>query len=347
MPGKPKSRWIATAVVAAALVASPAAAQATLVFTRNPLNSTVWVANDNGSGARKLTKGRDPHVSPDGQLVAYERVTKSHGFRPELMLASASGKSPPQLLLDNWTEPAYSDWSPDSSTFVALAGGGTKSRQLVAIDLATGTKRTIAKGFFAGVSFSPGGEELVYAKAGSEKYPPRSDIYRASLATGKSVRLTKNHNSLLPLWGPNGAIVFVKLLHAKQRRYGPESQLFLMSEEGGHVRRLTHTKVAPLLSGLAPTAWSANGKRLLAEFNGQDTSYAVVVNPKTGAERALTKEREVGFVGTALSSDGSTVLGAVGEFEGNIPGRKVLGIPYGGGKPKVLAKNASEPDWSR
>jgi hypothetical protein len=60
----------------------------------------------------------------------------------------------------------------------------------------------------------------------------------------------------------------------------------------------------------------------------------------------LSKDREFGFVGAALSADGKTVLGSVGEFEGNVAGRKVLSIPYAGGKPKTLAANASEPDWS-
>ena len=55
-----------------------------------------------------------------------------------------------------------------------------------------------------------------------------------------------------------------------------------MNTEGGQVKRLTHTKVDPLLQGLSPTQWSASGKQLLAEFGGQDTTYAVTVNPKTG-----------------------------------------------------------------
>jgi hypothetical protein len=112
------------------------------------------------------------------------------------------------------------------------------------------------------------------------------------------------------------------------------------------VKRLTHTVVAPLVQGLTPIAWSANGQRLLTEFSGEDTTYAVTVNPRTGAERTLTKERETGFVGSALSSDGSTVLGEIGGFEPG-PDHKVVSIPYAGGKPKVLAKNAFEPDWSR
>lgn len=160
------------------------------------------------------------------------------------------------------------------------------------------------------------------------------------------VALTSDHRSFSPLWGPNERIVFVKHLGEKSRKYGPKNELFLMNPDGNGVKRLTHTRVGPLLSGLSPTDWSANGKHLLAEFGGQDTTYAVTVNPKTGAERALTKERETGFVGTALSSNGKLVLGSLGGFEPGL-GHKVVSIPYGGGKPKVLAANASEPDWSR
>jgi hypothetical protein len=119
-----------------------------------------------------------------------------------------------------------------------------------------------------------------------------------------------------------------------------------MSPAGKQVRRLTHTKVDPLLQGLYPTAWSGNGKRLLAEFNGQDTSYAVTVNPRTGAQRPVTKAREQGFAGTGLSADGKSILGMTGGFEPG-PGHDVLTIPYGGGRPGILAKNAFAPSWNR
>jgi hypothetical protein len=181
----------------------------------------------------------------------------------------------------------------------------------------------------------------------SEKYPPQSDVYTATVA-GKPVRITKDHRSLDPLWGLNGQIVFVKQLADKSRKYGPKNDLFLMNQFGGQVKRLTHTKVDPLLQGLYPTEWSASGNRLLAEFEGQDTSYAVTVNPKTGAERALDKmgSGEQGFVGTALSKDGTTVLGFSGGFEPG-PNHAVATIPYGGGKTRVLVKGGYEPDWSR
>lgn len=339
-------RLLAILVVAASALAAPASAQATLVFTRNLFNPTVWVASDNSSHAKTLAKGSHPQISPDGQTVVYERRQKAHGYRAELMVVAADGSGSPRRLLAPWDESYVFDWSPDSSTIAAVTGPELGSKRLVTIEVASGAQRTIAKGYFSGVSFAPEGGRLAYSKAGSEKYPPRSDVYSASFASGKSARLTKDHISLDPLWGPNGTIAFVKLLGAKQRQYGPKNDLFLINANGGQVRRLTHTKVEPLLSGLSPTQWSADGKRLLAEFGGQDTTYAVTVNPRTGAERTLTKEREVGFVGTALSTDGSTVLGSIGGFEPG-PGHKVVSIPYGGGKPRVLAANASEPDWSR
>jgi Tol biopolymer transport system component len=333
------------------LLVVPASSQATLAFTRNPFNPTVYVAKDNGSGARKVGLGSNPRVSPDGQMVAFYRLGK--GNKPsELIVAAASGGAPKKLA-SGWQDPFVFAWSSDSSTVAVLLGPEVGKQRLTTIDVATGAQRTIDRGFFNGVSFAPEGPAIVYARATSE-FGSKSDIYRFDVATPGVVnvaaespqRLTADHRSSSPLWGPNETIVFVKHLGEKRRQFGPKNDLFLMNPNGKGVKRLTNTRVDPLLSGLSPTEWSASGKQLLAEFGGQDTTYAVAVNPKTGAERALTKEREVGFVGTALSGDGKFVLGSIGGFE---PGRghKVVSIPYAGGKPKVLASNASEPDWNR
>lgn len=347
----PKPKLFLPVLVLAALLAFPVSAGATLSFTRSPFHPAVFAANDDGSGAHKIANGSNPHVSPDGLSVAFLHEGAKHA--QELQVALAAG-GPARTLLVGFREPFYLAWSPDSTTIAALKGPELGKRKLVLIDVVSGAQRVVAQGFFSGFSFSPDGSELVYAKAGSEKYPPRSDVYRVqflppgvvSVAAEKPVRLTKDHRSLDPLWGPGNQIVFVKQIEGRKRKYGPKNELFLMNPQGKGVKRLTHTKVDPLLQGLFPTDWSANGKRLLAEFEGQDTSYAVTVNPKTGAQRPLLKAEESGFVGTALSADGKTVLGYEGGFD---PGNKhsVATVPYGGGKPTVLVKNASEPSWSR
>lgn len=326
-------------------------AQATLVFSRNPLNPTIWSATDNGSGARRLVPGSNPRISPDGQVVAFLHQGKGRSSKPELMLVPADGSAPVSSLATGWRETSTFAWSPDSASIVAVLGPELGAKRLVLIDTITGAQQTIARGFLSGVGFAPEGGQLVYSRAASENFPPRSDVYRYDIPVGQPlraaqpVRLTSDQRSLDPLWGPNGKIVFVKQLGAKQRRYGPKNELYLMNPAGKQVKRLTHTNVGPLLQGLYPTQWSANGKRLLAQFNGQDTSYAVTVNPQTGAQRPLVEVTEQGFAGAALSANGKLVLGATGGFEPG-PGHDVATIPYGGGKPKVLAKNAFEPDWS-
>lgn len=342
MTTKLKSLSIPLILAAAAMLLVPAAAQATLAYTRNPFHPVVYSAQDNGKGQTKIAAGRSPKVSPDGQLIAFDRESKSG--HDELKLAAADG-SGIETVLTNLRNGFNVVFSPDSTTIAATQGPEIGKEKLVLINVATGATRTVASGYFYGVSFSPDSSELVYGRTANESYPPRADVFRAAVAGGAPVAITHDHKSWYPLWGPQ-KIVFVKLLGAKKRKYGPKNDLFLMNPDGTGVKRLTHTKVDPLTLGLFPTQWSDSGNQLLTEYGGQDTSYAVTVNPKTGAERVIGKPGEVGFVGTALSGDGSTILGFTGGFEPG-PNHNVATAPYGGGKPKMLVKNAFEPDWSR
>ena len=336
--------------LAIALLGLPAAAQATLAYVKGQFQGTIYAADDNGNGPREIGIGYDPHVSPDGNWVAYRReVTK---IPQELMLAPSSG-GPGRTLKTNFPEVFDLAWSPDAPHIAAVVGPELGPRRLVLLNLAIGTQTFVARGYFGGFSFSPDSSEIAYSVAPSEDFPARSDVFRfpvpvpgvVNVRAPEPVRLTSDHRSSDPLWGPE-KIVFVKAVDAKKRRYGPKNELFLMNPEGKGVKRLTRTKVPPLLLGLFPTDWSADGSRLLAEFEGQDTSYAVAINPKTGAQRPIDRPVERGFVGAALSDDGGTVLGSTGGFEPG-PGHNVATIPYGGGKVKVLVKNAFEPDWNR
>ncbi|HEX7293589.1 MAG TPA: hypothetical protein VF259_03510 [Solirubrobacterales bacterium] len=337
-------------LVLAALLAVPAAAQATLAYVKGQFQGTIYAADDNGNGPREIGPGYDPRVSPDGNWVAYRREIGK--IPQELKLAPSSG-GPGRTLKTNFPEVFDLAWSPDSTHIAAVVGPELGPRRLVLLDLAGGTQTFVARGFFGGFGFSPDSSEIAYSVAQSEDYPPRSDVFRfpvpipgaVNVRAPEPVRLTKDRRSSDPLWGPTGQIVFVKAVDAKKRKYAPKNELFLMNPQGKGVKRLTNTKVPPLLQGLFPTDWSADGTRLLAEFEGQDTSYAVTVNPKTGAQRPVVA-KENGFVGTALSADGKLVLGFTDVFDPR-SGRKVATVPYGGGNLKVLVKDAREPDWNR
>jgi len=343
MPISSKSKLIPALVVVVALLAVPAVAQATLAYTTHVFHPHVVVAQDNGKGAKPIGAGSNPKVSPDGKLVAFEREGKGH--TPEMKLYDvATGKT--KTLFTPWRESYTFAWSPDSTMVAALRGGELGTRTLYVVDVETGKATRIATGYFNAVSFSPDNTEVVFGLASGDYYPQKTNIVRGPVAGGPTSPLTHDGISGWPLWGPQGQIVFVKQLNAKQRKYGPKNDLFLMNANGKGVKRLTHTKVDALTVGLFPTAWSDSGNQLLTEFGGQDTSYAVAVNPKTGKEKNLSPgNTETGFAGVALTPNGKTVLGYIGGFEGGGTSLKIASVPYKGGKPKVLVNGGFSPSW--
>jgi Tol biopolymer transport system component len=325
-----------------ALLALPAAANATLTYTKGFQKPRVYYAEDNGTGAHQIGSGRNARISPDGETVIYEKETKSGA---EMRLYSiVLGKG--QRLLNPWRESFVFAFSPDSSQIAALQGPLNGKATLVVINLENGKRTKVGTGYFNGVSFSPDSTEIVYGLAGTPDYPPKSDIYKYSLETGKATKLSHNGTSISPLWSPTGQIVFARQLGAKSRKYGPANQLFVMNEEGQRISQVTHTEVNPFAQGLSPLGFSENGSRLLTEFGGQDQSYAVAVNMVTGAEKALTGNPEFGFTGAAISPDGTTVLGTTGLGFGGNPHPKVVTVPFAGGKQKVLVNGGYEPTWS-
>src|SRR5215203_5179373 len=162
MPTHLKLKLLLSVLTLVALLAFPVAAGATLAYVKNPFHSTVYVAGDDGSGARKVASGHNPHVAPDGLTVAY--LHEGPQGAQELKLAPATGGAG-RTLMTNLREAFYLTWSPDSKTIAALRGPELGRRKLVLIDIATGLQSVVAQGFFSGFSFSPAGTEIAYALA--------------------------------------------------------------------------------------------------------------------------------------------------------------------------------------
>ena len=100
-----------------------------------------------------------------------------------------------------------------------------------------------------------------------------------------------------------------------------------------------------LVSGLTPLGFSADGKRLLAEFVGQDTSEAWAVQVGSGrARRVRVKGKTV--VGGGISRDGSRLLVTEGGLDGPASTGNVLAVPFTGGAPTRLVAHAAEPSWN-
>jgi Tol biopolymer transport system component len=340
-----RSRLIRSALATAAfgLAAAPAA-HATLVYDKlSGKKPSVWVANDDGTGAHRFASDAElPQISSDGQTIVY--VADAAAAHSRLVEVPAAGGTP-QTIVNRWTY-GTTAFSPDDHWVVATAGGTTGKERLKLIDVATGDSRTIARGYFTQESFSPDSTQVVYSLANKQDTIfPKVDLWIAPVAGGAPQQLTSDGHSLSPLWGPASiAYSRYKRPTGKHRKEdGPKYNLYLIDPATRARSQLTHDKVPFLLTGLTPTAWSQDGAELVSVFGGQDTVYGVTVDPATGTERRVGK-RSQSFVPTALSTDGSTILGYNG-VEGGPGG--ILTTPYAGGTFTTLAKTGTDPDWTR
>ena len=110
---------------------------------------------------------------------------------------------------------------------------------------------------------------------------------------------------------------------------------------GAHLRQLTNMKISPLQSGLVPIAVSADGNRLLAEFEGEDTDFAYTVQLNPLRVRAVP-----GFVqGGGISRDGSTLLIDSGAFEAPASSGTIETIPFGATRPLHKLTRGATPSW--
>jgi hypothetical protein len=147
-----------------------------------------------------------------------------------------------------------------------------------------------------------------------------------------------------PVWGPR-EIVFDRF--RRRRGDAPAFNLWALDPaDDNALRRLTRLRIPRLASGMVPLELSANGRRLLSVFTGQDTQVGFTVQTRTGRTRALSMDFENGIVGFDLSADGRQILAHTG---GGDPGAQhdVVKLRYGGGEPKVLVEDAAYPDWTR
>lgn len=328
-------RTITTMLGAALALLVAAPAEATLVYVKGAggTDPRVWVAQDDGSQAHRLGKGHSPEVSGDGRWVAWIQP----GAPDQLMMRLADRSRMARVVARSSLVGDF-EFSPDAKKLAMVLG-----RRLFAYDIREREETRVASGNIRGFSFSPDAKAIVFGTSGTNgAFDAPSDLYSVQLANRRRTRITRDRKSLNPLWGASA------IYHDRMRpRAGdaPSYNVFQIQPDGGSLRRVTSLRIPPLISGLVPLELSANGGRMLAQFVGQDTSVAFRVNPKTGKAKALDSDFENGLVGFDLTADGRTVLGHTG---GPDPANdhNVVTIPYTGGEPEVLVRNAAFPDWS-
>ena len=305
---------------------------------------SVSVADGSGGQARTLGKGTGPLLSPNGLTVAASNLA-SRGHA--LILYPADGEAPAAYFNITQVSAVALAWSPDSRYLaVALNGNNGPSLSgfgLAIIDTATGTEQLVAKGLIDGASFAPGASDtLVYARATSQSATAATNIFTVAATGTGTKQITTDGRSANPVWGQRG----IAFDHEKLRKgVAPLDQIWLMQSDGSHRKQITHTHVDLLVQGLVLLAFSADGTRLAAEFEGEDTSIGYSVSILTGHATQLKVGNEA-VSAWGISRSGRSVLISVGGFEQPSSHGQIERIPFSGGHPTRLIPHGDFPSWN-
>jgi hypothetical protein len=307
--------------------------QVALAFERlHGYDTDVWIADPDGSKAHKAVKiALGPALSPDGRRLAY-RVPRRPDALPILWVKSfETGRT---TRIDAAMDVA---WGPQGRRLVYT----TRQRILLA-DAESGPRRLLDRGHVCCASFAPSGDAIVYAKSnGSYGRGFRSDVYAIRLTDGHVSRLTQDHHSGRPVWG-RGSIAYS---HYRARGGWLIADLRLMRPDGTGKRILASGHDTGAL-GIEPVAFSEDGTHLLACLPAESDCPPVTFTLPEGKPHVLQVRRrswELAF-GVAISRDGRYVLAQAGGLE---KPQRVVVVPFGGGRARVLARNATSPTWTR
>jgi hypothetical protein len=336
---------VGVSIVAIAVSASASAASGpymTFIEHSRSITPSVAIANIDGSGVRTLGPGVLAQISPDGSEVAV--VDDLPGNRGATLSLYPAGGGSARELYHSAGFISLDGWSADSTMLLAFAPAGLKNLgPLLAITASSGASATIATGNIEGASFSQAGSnDIVYALSTSQLLTAPVNLFTSSPSGGDTREITDDGHSIEPLWGPHD-IVFARF-KLRGQDAAPINQLWSINADGTDPKQLTHMSVGMLVSGLVPVAFSADGTHLLAAYGGQDTSASWTVD--LSRTPAVVRDLNHVFDGNfpdGISRDGKTVLLNKG-FEDSPP--SVETVPWGGGKPTVVAKHGANASWN-
>jgi dipeptidyl aminopeptidase/acylaminoacyl peptidase len=315
---------LVVAVLAAGCGGHAAIPRTQLVYataTRSDENHEwIWRARPDGTHRVRLTRGRDPQLSPNGRLVVYTRS------QHELFVVPISGGKPRLLRRFRGREAFIAGfvWSPTSHDIATVEGS-----LIVLVDVDTGRVRQVAtsRRHLVGVgdpSFSPDGSRIVYDRFDQTG----ADLEVFDTRTGRMRKLTRDHRSMFPVWGPRGIA------------YERDRDVWLLDPSRGRTRRLTRTRAR-----IYPAAWSADGRRLLAANPATHNGRVWAVDVRSGRARDLT-----GWVGDlfpqGLSRNGKTILAAIGCGGTVSPFGVVETLPFAGGRAHVIVQGPCRASWN-
>jgi DNA-binding beta-propeller fold protein YncE len=297
-------------------------------------NASVWIADPDGSHAKKLTKGFIGLLSPDGLTVAVQRQGQG------IFLVSSDGKQTRRLTAEPKVRPQA--WSPDGKTLYVTADADQAVVRLAAIDRDSGDIKTIARGSLYGIDTSPDGKQIVYSRAPVATAQgicgDQFDLYVANLDGSNAKRITSDGLSAFPVWG-DGGIAFTHFPGGFAVADCGAAGIGTIDPDGSN-RRIVIARAPETLTlngfyGLQPLGWLDDGKLLIGLRSDAGTEGAVL-------DLGTRKLRRLHEIADQASSDGGFSLGSGGDS-----GNAVTIVRLSDGKRVFQRKDVCCPDWNR
>jgi len=235
----------------------------------------IWVANADGTRARRLTHRRgpefDPSWSPDGQRIAYRDSRRGINRNDEIYVMNADGTH-----ARNLTRSPYNEWSPSWSSggLIAFYSG---ELYVMRPDGMGARPITRVEGEYP--SWSADGQRIAFmsAQPGARGSDPNYDVFVANRDGSQLRQLTDwPGEDGWPAWSPDGRSIAFSTTHGADGR--GRYRTYVMEADGSDKRLITRG-----VSGGFPV-WSPDGNAIMFS---DDHDQLWVVRPDGSGLRAL------------------------------------------------------------
>ena len=279
-----------------------------------------------GGTPQKLASDVDSNItfSPDGQKIAFIREDNPDPGKYRLIIRAADSDVETVLASGSTNDGFFNpEWSPDGKTIVGATLGGNTLERLVAIDVATGTRKDFysSKEYLVGLTrwLADGSGVLGLAGDLASEFN-RSQIGFVSYPDGKYSPVTRDTNNYSDLSvAANGHLLATVL---NENRW---NLLLMPGSAEGPGRILTST------SATTNFTWTRDSQLIIDQGNSLH-----LVNTETGAKAPFQTEEGHVSGDPSACPDGRYVVFVLG-FHGGLGTENIWRVDSSGGNLKQLS----------